>query len=78
MSNRTADDAQGELQGVKSSVLGITMIISPLMMTQLFSFFSGPDALVYFPGAPFLAAAILMGLALIPFAIGLRRNPPES
>ena len=78
MSNRTADDAQGELQGVKSSVLGITMIISPLMMTQLFSFFSGPDAPVYFPGAPFLAAAILMGLALIPFAIGLRRNPPES
>lgn len=78
MSNRTEDDAQGELQGLKSSVLGITMIISPLMMTQLFSFFSGADAPAYFPGAPFMAAAILMGLALIPFAVGLRRNPPES
>lgn len=76
MSNLTPDDAQGELQGLKSSVLGITMIISPLMMTQLFGYFSGPDAPVYFPGAPFLAAAGLIMLAIIPFAIGLRRKVP--
>ena len=76
MSNRMPDDSQGELQGLKSSVLGITMIVSPLMMTQLFGYFSGPAAPVYFPGAPFLAAAGLIALAIIPFSIGLRRTAP--
>jgi DHA1 family tetracycline resistance protein-like MFS transporter len=74
MSNLTPDNSQGELQGLKTSVVGITMIISPLMMTQLFGYFSGPEAPVYFPGAPFMAAAGLIALALIPFAIGLRRK----
>ncbi len=76
MSNRMPDDSQGELQGLKSSVLGITMIASPLMMTQLFGYFSGPEAPVYFPGAPFLAAAGLIALAIVPFAIGLGRTAP--
>jgi DHA1 family tetracycline resistance protein-like MFS transporter len=74
MSNLTPDNSQGELQGLKTSVVGITMIISPLMMTQLFGYFSGPEAPVYFPGAPFMAAAGLIALALIPFAIGHRRK----
>lgn len=74
MANRTPDDAQGELQGVRTSIAGITMIISPVFMTQLFGHFTGSDAPFYFPGAPFFAAAILMAMALIPFAIGLRRS----
>jgi DHA1 family tetracycline resistance protein-like MFS transporter len=74
MSNLTPDNSQGELQGLKTSVVGITMIISPLMMTQLFGYFSGPEAPAYFPGAPFMAAAGLIALALIPFAIGHRRK----
>ena len=72
MSNRIPDDAQGELQGVISSAQSITVIVSPILMTQLFGAFTG-DAF-YFPGAPFVAAALIMALALIPFAIGLRRG----
>ncbi len=74
MSNRIPDDAQGELQGIRSSVMAVVMIVSPLVMTQLFGYFTGKDAPVYFPGAPFLAAAVLIGLSLIPFAIGLRQR----
>lgn len=74
MSNRTPDNAQGELQGVRTSVAGFTMIVSPLFMTQLFSFFTGDDRPFYFPGAPFLAAAILMAAAVLPLLIGLRRS----
>jgi len=74
MSNRTPDDAQGELQGIRTSVAGITMIVSPVLMTQLFGYFTGAMAPFYFPGAPFLAAALLMALALIPFSIGLTRQ----
>lgn len=73
MSQQVPDDAQGELQGALSSVTGMTFIIGPLLMTQLFGYFTGSDAPVYFPGVPFLAAAILTVMALMPFMIGLRR-----
>ncbi|MBZ0216057.1 MAG: TCR/Tet family MFS transporter, partial [Fimbriimonadaceae bacterium] len=73
ISKQIPDDAQGELQGVIASIVGVTIIISPLMMTQLFGYFTGQNAPVYFPGAPFLAAAILMAAALVPLKIGLKR-----
>lgn len=75
MANQIPDDGQGELQGALSSVMGVTLIISPVMMTQLFGHYTQAGAAPYFPGAPFLAAAILMAFALIPFWIGLRRAP---
>ncbi len=65
MSRQVADDAQGELQGAIASVTAAVWIFSPLIMTQMFSYFSGPVAPVYFPGAPFLAASVLMILALL-------------
>ena len=74
MSNQISDDAQGELQGAMTSVSAITIIISPVLMTQLFGYFAGPQTPIYLPGAPFLAAAILTLLSLIPLAIGLSRR----
>lgn len=74
MSNRIGDDAQGELQGAMTSITAVTLIISPVLMTQLFGYFVGPSTPVYFPGAPFLAAAVMTAAALIPFIIGLRRD----
>lgn len=53
-------DAQGELQGAIASVKALTMVLSPILMTRLFAAFTGADAPVYFPGAPFLAAALLL------------------
>ncbi|NQW09261.1 MAG: TCR/Tet family MFS transporter [Alphaproteobacteria bacterium] len=72
MANRVPDNAQGELQGALSSVTGITMIVTPVLMTQLFGYFTAASTPLYFPGAPFLAAAVIMALAMLPFAIGLR------
>jgi DHA1 family tetracycline resistance protein-like MFS transporter len=34
-------------------------IAGPLLMTQTFAYFTAPDAPVYFPGAAFIAAALL-------------------
>ena len=73
MSRRVPADAQGELQGALSGVLGITLIISPVLMTQIFGYATSEAAPIYLPGAPFLAAAALMALALVPFSIGVRR-----
>ena len=57
---------QGELQGGLSSTMSLTSILSPPVMTQLFAYFSGASAPIYFPGAPYLLAALLTaaGLAL--------------
>jgi len=73
MSRRVPADAQGELQGALSGVLGVTLIISPVLTTQIFGHFTSASAPVYLPGAPFLGAAVLMALALVPFAFGVRR-----
>ena len=60
MSKTVPDDAQGELQGVLTSVGAMSMIISPLLMTQAFAFFTAPDAPIYLPGAPFILSMLLM------------------
>ena len=69
MANRVPDDAQGELQGATSSLMSLTMIFSPLLMTGLFHEYSREAAPVVFPGAPFLAAALLSILSMVLFAL---------
>ena len=65
MSGRVPANAQGELQGAIGSLSGLVAIISPPLMTELFVYFSSSKAPIYFPGAPFFAAAILTLLALL-------------
>jgi DHA1 family tetracycline resistance protein-like MFS transporter len=60
MSRSVQDNAQGELQGVLSSAGALAMIVSPLVMTQVFALFTAPDATVFLPGAPFLVSMMLM------------------
>ncbi len=74
LANRVPDDSQGELQGMLAAISGLTAIISPVMMTQILAWFIGPAAPVYFPGAPYLTAAALTLVAILPFTIGLRRR----
>ncbi len=68
MSRRTTDDAQGELQGVLASIHALAVIVSPLMMTGVFAAFTRSSAPIVFPGAPFVLATVLLGIALVLFA----------
>lgn len=72
MSKAVGADAQGELQGVLTSLSALAMILSPMIMTGTFAAFTKADAPVYLPGAPFLLSAALIGLALLVF---LRSTP---
>lgn len=54
---------QGELQGTLTSIISATSIISPLIMTGLFAYFTSKSAPVYFPGASYLLGAVLMIVA---------------
>ena len=75
ISKQVPKNAQGELQGGLTSLISVTTIIGPFVMTFLFSFFTKPNAKVYFPGAPFLLGAILMlGSAIIAFYTLRRRR----
>lgn len=65
LSRDTPDNAQGELQGVLSSLNAISMIVAPLVMTSTFATFTAPDAPVFSPGAPFMLAALLMVAAIL-------------
>lgn len=73
MTSQVPADAQGELQGALSSMNSVTSILGPLLMTQLFTHFTGADAVSYLPGAPFLAAALLTLMALMLFVPLVRR-----
>ena len=53
-------DEQGELQGALTSLVSVTSILSPVIMTGLFSYFTNRTHSIYFPGAPFLLGSILM------------------
>jgi MFS transporter, DHA1 family, tetracycline resistance protein len=64
ISNEVPANEQGELQGALTSVRSITSIIGPIVMTTLFSHFTTKDTLIYFPGAPFVMAAILIVLSM--------------
>ena len=65
MSAKVTSDQQGELQGGLTSLMSVTSIIGPLLMTTVFAFFTAANTIFYFPGAPFILGTILSGLGLI-------------
>ncbi len=73
MTRAAPANAQGALQGAIASTLAVTVVIGPLLMTQLFSYFTRPDHL-YFVGAPFLASAIFVAGSAAIFAYIVRRG----
>lgn len=68
LSRIAPDDAQGELQGVLSSLASVAMIFGPLLMTQIFALFTAGDAPFHLPGAPFVLSAALMLVGVLLFA----------
>ena len=75
MSVRTPRNAQGELQGAIASVQSLSNIFAPLMLTQVFHYYTSPAAPVYFPGAAFALAAIICTISLLPLMRGLKTAP---
>ena len=57
LSRRATPETQGEVQGISAMTLGLGSIIAPLVLTTPMAYFTGPNAPVYFPGAPYVIAA---------------------
>lgn len=64
LSRQVAMNEQGALQGALSSIASLTGIIGPIIATDLFAYFTRPDAPAKIPGAAFFLGAILYVVAL--------------
>lgn len=71
LSSLVPSDQQGQLQGAVASLTSLSMIASPPLMTLLYSHFV--QAAPPFPGAPYLAGALLCAGALALFLWVTRR-----
>ncbi len=82
MSRQVGPSSQGELQGAIASLASVAAILSPIFMTQLFSYYSRPEAPVVFPGAPYLVsgvfvfACVLIAMRAVPRATASQTSPP--
>ncbi len=74
MSQRIPPSSQGELQGAVASLFSLTAIVGPVLMTQLFGYFTSAAAPVQFPGAAFICAAVLV---LLSIALFLQADRPR-
>jgi DHA1 family tetracycline resistance protein-like MFS transporter len=73
ISSQVPLNEQGELQGALTSLMSLTSVIGPLIMNNLFTYFTGPDAPIHFPGAPFVLGAAMVVVGIL-FAISSLRT----
>lgn len=75
-SNLTPRNQQGELQGAQASMMALTLIFSPVLMTQTLKYFANlPDGHpLQTGGAAFFLAGVITTLAFVPLLIGIGIN----
>lgn len=75
MSKQMPPDQQGELQGAVASMMSLTTIVGPVLLTQTLGRFSSAAAPIHFPGAAFVLSALL---ALAALALVVRASAPRT
>ncbi len=65
ISAQVPKNEQGELQGALASLVSLTAIIGPPMMTNVFYYFTHDSAPFIFPGAPFFLGFVLMSISAV-------------
>lgn len=65
ISKQVPPNEQGELQGIMTGLMSLSSIFGPLLMTNLFFYFTAKNGSLYFPGAPFMMAAFLTVIAML-------------
>jgi len=85
ISAQVPPNEQGELQGGLTSLISVTSIIGPPLMTNIFAYFTGSSAPFYFPGAVFVMGALLTAMStffamksLAKFEHLVHRKNPET
>lgn len=74
ISGQVPPNEQGELQGALTSMVSLTAIVGPLLMSNTFAFFSRPDTRYYFPGAAMALGGFLTLLSTLFARASLKRT----
>lgn len=74
ISGQVPPNEQGELQGALTSLISLTSIVGPLLMTNLFAYFTVPTTPIHFAGAPFLMGAVLSLFSMLLAIRSLRKH----
>lgn len=74
MSGIVPPNEQGELQGGFTSLMSITAIIGPLLMSYVFSYFISTEAPVYFPGSAMMLGAVLTLVSFVFIRLTLKKR----
>jgi len=73
ISSHIPPNEQGELQGALTSLMSASAIIGPLMMTNLFAYFT-KSGHPYLPGIPFLLGALLLVFSAVIAYISMKKD----
>lgn len=65
MAGHVQRNQQGALQGALTSLMSLTTIIGPLIMTNLFKYFTTSKAPFFLPGISFFLGAVFMFISLL-------------
>lgn len=74
MSSQVSPSEQGELQGALTSLVSLTAIVGPPLMTWLFYRFAKPESDIYFPGAAMIMGAVFTLIAAVMARFSLKKN----
>jgi DHA1 family tetracycline resistance protein-like MFS transporter len=80
ISGHVSPSHQGELQGSLTSLMSLTTIIGPLIMSGTFAYFTTNKAPFYFPGMHFLIGAVCMLLSIVitKKVLGREKKSPQQ
>jgi DHA1 family tetracycline resistance protein-like MFS transporter len=76
ITRRVGPDEQGRLQGANSSLAGLAGVLAPTIFGFTYAWFVAPGH-PYVPGAAFLLAATLQGVAAL-IAVAVMARAPKS
>lgn len=76
MTSRVAPGAQGQLQGLNSSLMGLAGVVAPLLfgLSMEFGLARGTDGVAVFPGAAFELAAVLTAVGFLIALVSIRAD----
>jgi DHA1 family tetracycline resistance protein-like MFS transporter len=78
LSKAVSPSEQGLLQGGLSSINSLTMVLGPLISTNVLSAFIAPAAPAYVPGAPFFVSSLFVALGLVLAVRAFHLAPEEA
>lgn len=79
ISGHVPPSEQGELQGALTSLMSATSIVGPLIMTNLFAYFTRKNAPIYFPGSAFfLGFLFMLGSAIWAYVVLRAEKDPAG